>query len=210
VVTSAEAGEGKSRTAANLAIAFAQAGYKTLLIDADFRRPSQHRLFGLVRNVGITNLIIQDAGESEAVKQVESVPNLWLLTSGPTPPNPSELLGSARMRELMSKLSQEFTYLIIDTPPVNAVTDAPILASSANATILVVEQGHTTVPALKHAKEMLDRVNAHTIGAVMNKIRASSPSYYYGYGNYVSSANGRFKADEKATEPTVEERPTNL
>jgi Mrp family chromosome partitioning ATPase len=100
--------------------------------------------------------------------------------------------------------------LIIDTPPVNAVTDAPILAASANATIVVVEQGRTTVPALKHAKEMLDRVNAHTIGAVMNKIRASSPSYYYGYGNYVSSANGRFKADEKATEPTVEERPTNL
>src|SRR5258708_1228863 len=209
VVTSAEAGEGKSRTAANLAIAFAQAGYKTLLIDADFRRPSQHRLFGLVRNVGITNLIIQDAGESEAVKQVESVPNLCLLTSGPTPPNPSELLGSARMRELMSKLSQEFTYLIIDTPPVNAVTDAPILASSANATILVVEQGSTTVPALKHAKEMLDRVNAHTIGAVMNKIPASSPAYYYGYGNYAASSNRPAPKDKQQAQPAEEEQNSN-
>jgi capsular exopolysaccharide synthesis family protein len=164
-----------------------------------------------VRNVGITNLIIQDAGESEAVKQVEGVPNLWLLTSGPTPPNPSELLGSARMRELMSKLSQEFTYLIIDTPPVNAVTDAPILASSANATILVVEQGRTTVPALKHAKEMLDRVNAHTIGAVMNKIRASSPAYYYGYGNYPPSSNGRASKGKRASEPReAEEYGSNV
>jgi len=96
LITSAGTGEGKSRTAANLAIALAQAGYKTLLIDADFRRPSQHRLFGQVRNIGITNLIIQDATESEAIKQIESVPNLWLLTSGPIPPNPSELLGSGR------------------------------------------------------------------------------------------------------------------
>jgi receptor protein-tyrosine kinase len=207
VVTSAEAGEGKSRTAANLAIAFAQAGYKTLLIDADFRRPSQHRLFGLVRNVGITNLLIQDAVESETVKQVENVPNLWLLTSGPTPPNPSELLGSARMRELMSKLSQEFTYLIIDTPPVNAVTDAPILAASANATIVVVEQGRTTVPALKHAKEMLDRVNAHTIGAVMNKIRSSSPGYYYGYGNYAASTNGSVRPDKRGKKAGAEDHP---
>ena len=205
VITSAGAGEGKSRTAANLAIAFAQAGYKTLLMDADFRRPSQHRLFGQVRNVGITNLIIQDAVEAEVVKQVESVPNLWLLTSGATPPNPSELLGSARMRELMARLSQQFTYVIIDTPPVNAVTDAPILAASSNATILVVEQGRTTIPALKHAKEMLDRVNAHTIGAVMNKIRASSAAYYYGYGNYPTSSNGRFKASEKEKEPAAED-----
>jgi capsular exopolysaccharide synthesis family protein len=191
VITSAGTGEGKSRTAANLAIALAQAGYKTLLIDADFRRPSLHRMFGQVRNVGITNLVIQDATENDAIRQVESVPNLWLATSGPIPPNPSELLGSGRMRELMSSLSQHFSYLIIDTPPVNAVTDAPILAASANATILVVEQGRTTMPALKHAKEMLDRVGANTIGAVMNKMRASSPSYYYDYGNYPASSNGK-------------------
>jgi Mrp family chromosome partitioning ATPase len=99
--------------------------------------------------------------------------------------------------------------LIIDTPPVNAVTDAPILASSANATILVVEQGRTTVPALKHAKEMLDRVNAHTIGAVMNKIRASSPAYYYGYGNYAASSNGRAPKDKHRAQPAEEEQSSN-
>jgi Mrp family chromosome partitioning ATPase len=107
----------------------------------------------------------------------------------------------------MSKLSQEFTYLIIDTPPVNAVTDAPILAASANATILVVEQGRTTVPALKHAKEMLDRVNAHTIGAVMNKIRSSSPGYYYGYGNYATSTNGSFRPDKRGEKAGAEDHP---
>lgn len=211
VITSPELGEGKSRTAANLAIALAQAGYRTLLIDADFRRPSQHRLFGQVRNVGLSNLIIQDATESDAVRQVDAIPNLWLLASGPTPPNPSELLGSGRMRELMSKLWHQFSYVIIDTPPVNAVTDASIIAASANATIVVVEQGRTTFPALKHTRELLDRVNAHTIGAVMNKVRATSGSYYYGYGNYAApSLNGRSKSSKgKAKLEEVEENPTN-
>jgi receptor protein-tyrosine kinase len=210
VITSPEPGEGKSRTAANLAIALAQASYKTLLIDADFRRPSQHRLFGHVRNVGLSNLIIQDASESEAIRQVDAVPNLWLLPSGPTPPNPSELLGSGRMRELMSKLWNQFSYVIIDTPPVNAVTDASILAASANATIVVIEQGRTTFPALKHTREMLDRVNARTIGAVLNKVRATGGSYYYSYGNYAPSSNGRPKSgDREAVGAEAEERPTN-
>ena len=140
VITSAEMGEGKSRTAANLAIALAQAGHKTLLIDADFRRPSQHRIFGKIRNIGLSNLILQDATESDAITSVDGVANMWLLPSGPTPPNPSELLGSARMLEVMAKLWHDFSYVIVDTPPVNAVTDSAILAASANATILVVEQ----------------------------------------------------------------------
>jgi receptor protein-tyrosine kinase len=209
VITSAELGEGKSRTAANLAISLAQAGYKTLLIDADFRRPSQHRLFGQVRNIGLTNLILQDANESQAIRQLDSVPNLWLLTSGPTPPNPSELLGSARMRELMTNLWDQYSYVIIDTPPVNAVTDASIIAASASATIVVVEQGRTTFPALKHTREMLDRVNAHIIGAVLNKVRAASGSYYYGYGNYATpSSNGRSKLDKHAAEQDRAEQRT--
>ena len=205
VVTSAELGEGKSRTAANLAITLAQAGHKTLLIDADFRRPSQHRLFGKIRNVGLSNLIIQDTTERDAVTAVDAVPNLWLLASGPTPPNPSELLGSARMMEVMSELWHQFSYVLVDTPPVNAVTDASILAASANATLLVVEQGKTTYPALRHAKQMLDRVGANTIGAVFNKVRTSGGTYYYGYGNYAQSSNGRSKEEAK---PAAVERTT--
>jgi receptor protein-tyrosine kinase len=205
VVTSAELGEGKSRTAANLAIVLGEAGHKTLLIDADFRRPSQHRIFGRVRNVGLSNLIVQDAHENEAITAVEGVPNLWLLTSGPTPPNPSELLGSGRMRELMAKFRSYFTYVVVDTPPVNAVTDASILAAAANGTLLVVEQGRTTFPNLQHAKQMLDRVGAHTLGVVMNKVRPSSGSYAYAYGYYAGSENGRATSD--ATK--VSESPAN-
>lgn len=191
VVTSPGPGEGKSRTAANLAVALAHAGHNTLLVDADFRRPSQHKIFSRIRNVGLSNLILQDVPENEAITVVDAMPNLWLLTSGPTPPNPSELLGSGRMRELMSRLRSDFTYVVVDTPPVNAVTDALILAAFANGTVLVIEQGHTTFPALGRAKQMLDRVGAHTIGAVMNKVRASAGVYSYEYGYYATTPEVR-------------------
>jgi receptor protein-tyrosine kinase len=198
VITSAELGEGKSRTAANLAIVLAEAGHKTLLIDADFRRPSQHRIFGKIRNVGLSNLILQDATEAEAITAVEGVANLWLLPSGPTPPNPSELLGSGRMRELMTKLRGYFTFLVVDTPPVNAVTDASVLAAAASGTVLVIEQGRTTFPALKQAKAMLDRVGARTLGAVINKVRPLAGSYAYSYAYTTSSSNGRAGSDAAA------------
>jgi capsular exopolysaccharide synthesis family protein len=142
-------------------------------------------------------LIVQDATEADAITAVEGIPNLWVLTSGPTPPNPSELLGSGRMRELMAKLRGYFTYLVVDTPPVNAVTDASILAAYASGTVLVVEQGRTTFPALKQAKAMLDRVGAHTLGAVINKVHTSSGSYAYAYGYYATSSNGRASSDGK-------------
>ncbi len=189
VITSAELGEGKSRTAANLAVALAHAGHSTLLVDADFRRPSQHRIFGRVRNLGLSNLILGDLSESEVITPADKVPNLWVLTSGPTPPNPSELLGSGRMRQLIQVMRGNFSYVVIDTPPVNAVTDASILAAQASATILVVEQGKTTFPALGRAKRMLERIGAHQIGAVMNKVRASSGVYAYEYGYYSQSSD---------------------
>jgi len=204
VVTSSGPGEGKSRTAANLAVVLAGAGHNTVLIDADFRRPSQHKIFGRIRNVGLSNLILQDVAESEAITAVEQVPNLWLVTSGPIPPNPSELLGSGRIRELMARLRSGFTYVILDTPPVNAVTDAAILAAAANGTILVVEQGVTTFPALSHAKQLLDRVGAHTMGVVMNKVRASAGSYSYEYGNYGTPPK---QSAEREPQPPSESEP---
>lgn len=203
VVTSSAPEEGKSRTAANLAIVLAEAGHKTLLIDADFRRPSLHKFFGRIRNVGLSNLILQDVAENEAITAVEKVPNLWLVTSGSIPPNPSELLGSGRFKELMARLRSAFTYVILDTPPVNAVTDAAILAAAANGTILVVEQGVTTFPALGHAKQLLDRVGAHTIGVVMNKVRASGGSYSYEYGNY--GTRPKQSAEREPREPSESE-----
>jgi capsular exopolysaccharide synthesis family protein len=194
VVTSAAPNEGKSRTAANLAIVLAEAGHRTVLLDADFRRPSQHRIFGRVRNLGLSNLILQEQGSDDLVAPLQNVANLWLITSGPSPPNPSELLGSKRMRELLAKLRENFAYVVIDTPPVNAVTDPSVVASDADATILVIDQTKTSYPAITHAKKALDRVGAHMIGAVMNKMRTSGGGYYaYDYG-YTTSKNGQTKS----------------
>ena len=190
VVTSAAPDEGKSRTAANLAVVLAAAGERTLLLDADFRRPSQHRIFGQVRNVGLSNLVLQDIPQDKLFTPIEAVPNLWFLASGPIPPNPSEMLGSSRVAGLLAGFRQTFDYVIIDSPPVNAVTDPTILAAGADATVLVAEEGRTTYAALAHAKAGLDKVSANILGVVINKIRAKAGSYhYYEYG-YYGETNG--------------------
>ena len=182
VVTSGQPGEGKSRTAANLAAVLAEAGHRVALVDADFRRPSQHQIFGLMQNLGLANLLLQDHPEDELVRAVEGIPNLWLITSGPIPPNPSELLSSGHMKELLARLRASFTYLVIDTPPVNLVTDPVILAASADTTIIVVEQGKTTIPALQQTKQSLDRVGARIAGAVVNKLHVGTDGFgYYAY-----------------------------
>jgi capsular exopolysaccharide synthesis family protein len=187
-ISSALPKEGKSRTAANLAVALAAAGHSTLLIDCDFRRPSQHLLFGRLQNVGLADLMLQEATESEVVTPVEQVQNLWLLSSGPTPPNPSELLASARMRDLLARLTQTFTYVVIDTPPVNLVADALVLGTYTDATLLVVEHGRSRYPAVRTAKESLKRVGARLLGAVLNKVPSREG---YGYYNYNYSSNGK-------------------
>jgi capsular exopolysaccharide synthesis family protein len=191
VVTSSVPNEGKSRTAANLAIVLAQAGHSTVLIDADFRRPSQHRIFGRIRNLGLSNLMLRDVPEEELVWPVEQVPNLSLVASGPTPPNPSELLGSAHLKSLLTTLRGRYRYVVIDTPPVNAVTDPTVLAAHADATILVIEQGTTTYPAVLRASQALTRVGANVVGAVVNKLRVESTGYYqYYYYHYYGGHEG--------------------
>ena len=184
VITSAAPGEGKSRTASNLALALGQAGYRTIVVDADFRRPSQHRLFGRVRNVGLSNLMIQDIPEVDLIQGVDRVPNLSFITSGPTPPNPSELLGSGRMRQVLAHLRERYHYVIIDTPPVNAVTDATVLAAAVDGVILVAESNRTTYPALSHAREAVERVGGHVLGVVINKVKQTRGGYYEGYYSY--------------------------
>jgi len=203
VITSAGPDEGKSRTAANLAIVLAQAGHPTLLVDADFRRPSQHRVFGRVRNVGLSNLIVQDQPEAALFVADEQVKDLVVLASGPTPPNPSELLGSAQMNGLLARFRKHFDYVVIDTPPVNAVTDASVLAANTDAAILVVDTNKATYTAVQHAKQALDRVGAKVLGSVMNKMKAAGGRYYYseyGYGYGSSAPNG--KVHSGAAAPT--------
>jgi capsular exopolysaccharide synthesis family protein len=207
VVTSSVPNEGKSRTAANLAIVLAQAGHSTVLIDADFRRPSQHRIFGRIRNLGLSNMMLRDVPEAELIWPVEHVPNLSLIASGPTPPNPSELLGSAQLRSLLTTLRGRYRYVVIDTPPVNAVTDPTVLAAHADATILVIEQGITTYPAVLRASQALTRVGANVVGAVVNKLRSESGSYYqyyyYHYYGHQAGGNGQAQAppDEAVAGP---------
>lgn len=205
VITSAGPNEGKSRTAANLAIVLAQAGHPTLLVDADFRRPSQHRMFGRVRNVGLSNLFVQDMPEAALFVPDEQVKDLVILASGPTPPNPSELLGSAQMNGLLARFRKHFDYVVIDTPPVNAVTDASVLAANTDAAILVVDTNKATYTAVQHAKQALDRVGAKVLGSVMNKMKASGGRYYYyesGYG--YGSPNGKVHAGASPAEAETE------
>ena len=199
-ITSAIPREGKSRTAANLAIALAAAGHPTVLIDCDFRHPAQHRLFGRVGNVGLADLILRQATDAEAVSPVTEVPNLWILCSGPTPPNPSELLGSARMRDLLLKLANEFAHVVIDTPPVNLVADALVVASYTDTTLVVVEYGRSRYPAVRNACEALQRVGARVLGGVLNNVPSGEGYGYYGY-NY--SANGKSGRSTEGVDRTL-------
>jgi capsular exopolysaccharide synthesis family protein len=201
VVTSAVANEGKSRTAANLAVVLAEAGHQTLLIDADFRRPSQHRIFGRVRNIGLSNMFVEDMPEGSLFALDEQVKGLVVLASGPTPPNPSELLGSAHMKALLARFRQGFDYVVMDTPPVNAVTDASVLAANSDAVILVVETNKATYPGVLHAKQALERVGARVLGSVMNKMRPVGGSYYYyQYGYGTTAPNGKVPATPAESE----------
>jgi capsular exopolysaccharide synthesis family protein len=147
-------------------------------------------------------MILRDKPEDELILPVPEVPNLWLLMSGPIPPNPSELLGSASMRTVLTQLRQEFKYVIVDTPPVNAVTDPIVVAANADGAILVVEQGRTTYPALARTKRALDQVNVTTLGAVMNKQRAATGAYYE---YYLYHQNGRDNREGRdgAAEPAA-------
>ncbi|WNQ10833.1 CpsD/CapB family tyrosine-protein kinase [Paenibacillus aurantius] len=187
MINSAQPGEGKSTTAANLAAAYALSGKKVLLIDADLRKPTVHHIFGLSNRFGVTNLLTTPADFKEAVRETH-VDNLHVLTSGPTPPNPSELLGSKKMENLVHALKEAFDVLIIDTPPTLAVTDAQIVAALCDGVLLVLESGRIKREIARKAKANLEHVNARILGIVLNNVKrrdGDAPYYYYG-----SSAKG--------------------
>jgi non-specific protein-tyrosine kinase len=179
VVTSANPCEGKSTVAVNLAVAMAQAGKRVLLVDADLRRPAVHQTLGLGNEAGLTNLLVQ-GGEPIDLVQATSLPGfLLVLTSGPIPPNPAELLGSARMAELLVRLADMVDHVILDTPPVLAVADPVVLAGRTDGAILVVDANHTSTHALKRAREALDRAGTNILGVALNKLSGQSSGYYY-------------------------------
>ncbi len=182
LVTSSILGEGKSTVAANLAMVMAQAGNRVLLIDADFRRPTLHYRFGLNNEKGLVNILVKGKALEETVQP--GFEGLHLLTSGPIPPNPSELFASDAASEFLSGTKEKYDVVIIDTPPVIAFTDAVILAAKADGVVMVVKANHTKVDLIKDAMDRLKKANANLLGIVLNDVKVKSQQYYsYYYGS---------------------------
>jgi protein-tyrosine kinase len=181
LITSANPSEGKSTTIANLAIVLAQQGNRVLLVDADLRKPSVHYTFRCQNTMGLTSVLTKQVTLDEAITSSE-VENLTILTSGPIPPNPSELLGSKAMELLLKSADVAYDFILLDTPPVLAVTDAQLVANLCDGVILVISSGKTEVEQGVMATEILKRSKAKILGAVLNQKDIKQSQYYYYYG----------------------------
>ncbi len=193
LVTSAGPGEGKSTVVANLAVVMAQGGYRVAIIDADMRRPSQHKFLDRPIGYGLSEALIEETLRLNGALRPADLENLQLMTSGALPPNPAELLGSQKMTALIQLVGEQVDRLIIDSPPVSAVTDATVLANQVDGVLLVIEAGKTRLAAALQAKEQLNRVGAHLVGVVLNKVPVGRHGSFYGnysyYNAYQSNAD---------------------
>lgn len=188
IVTSAMSSEGKSITSVNLAISFAEMDQRVLVIDCDLRRPKLARLLGLKSKVGLSNLLMKPELRQKAILET-GIKNLRAIPAGDIPPNPSELLGSQRMNSLLESLRKDYDYIILDTSPVNMVTDACLLASESSGVLFVVRAGHSERTSVARAVEQLAYSKAKILGFVLNEVPPEQ-GYYgyrkrrYGYGAY--------------------------
>lgn len=183
IITSEKPAAGKSTIAANIAITYAQAGYKSLLIDGDMRKPTQHYIFDVTNNNGLSNFMLDRAMYQDAIKET-FVENLFVLTSGPIPPNPSELIGSEKFKTVYQQLKQDFDFIVIDTPPITSVTDAQLYATNVASCILVIDSEKNDKNEVKKAKYLIETSGAKVIGVVLNKMpKDKSSNYYYYYGD---------------------------
>jgi len=195
VVTSSGPGEGKSTSICNLAIAFAQMGTKTLIIDADLRRPVQHGIFEVKRDVGLTNVLMGNIPLDKAIKPTR-IDNLFVLTSGILPPNPSELLASTAMDNFLEDAKKKYDMILLDSPPIIAVTDACVLARKVDGVILVIKSGETRGDALARARVLLENVKANLFGITVNGVdvdRMYGSYYYYYHYYYYGDSSGKKK-----------------
>ena len=181
LVTSSAPAEGKSTTSANIAVVIAQTGRRVILVDADLRKPSQHKVFNASNNQGLTTALLDNNTPVSAHLQPTKTPGLMLLASGPLPPNPSELLNSQRMREVLDELLTSADFVLVDTPPVLTVADAAILAPKVNGCVLVAEIGQTGQDTLKESAERLRSTGARLFGLVLNRSKAGTGGYYQYY-----------------------------
>ncbi len=185
LVTSTMEAEGKSTVAANLGVAFAQQGVRVLLVDSDMRRANLHHMFGVKRSPGLSALLEGEADISDVV-QATQLPNLFLIAAGATPTNPAELIGGASLKEILGRLSAEFDLVLLDSPPLLAVADASILGAMTDGVLLVVRAGRPGRDEICAARDLLENVGAHVVGAVLNDpdgevVRSGGTYYFYGY-----------------------------
>jgi capsular exopolysaccharide synthesis family protein len=183
LVTSSQPSEGKTTTAVNTAVMLAQTGAEVLIIDCDLRRPRLHAHFNVANMKGVTNLLSGESDLEAVLQPSERIPHLTLLTSGPVPPNPAELLGSDEMRKLIARLGQRFAHVIIDSPPAISFTDASILSTLVDGVMLVVHGGRSSRAVVRRAKQQLVDVGANIFGIVLNNVKLEGSNNYY-YGSY--------------------------
>src|SRR5665647_1222391 len=178
--TSTNPGDGKSTIASNLAVVMAQAGNRVVLVDADLRKPVLHQIFEVDNRQGLTNCLLKEV-EVESVLHNGLVDNLYVMTSGPIPPNPAEILNSSRTGQVLKQLLDNYDYVFIDAPPVLAVTDASILSTLVDGVVLVINSATTRTDLAREATEQFKKANARVIGVVLNQVKMDSNDYKYYY-----------------------------
>jgi len=206
LVTSSLPGEGKTTTAVNTAISLAQTGVKVVIIDADMRRPRLRSIFDLPEGDGLSSILSSEMAEAEMLATIarDEVSGLYVLASGPVPPNPAELLGSDQMRKLIELLGQHFTHIVIDSPPVNSFTDGVLIASIVDGVLLVVHGGKSSRGVVRRSRQLLMDIGAKIVGVVLNNVSARSHDYYYYHQRYY---NDNYYSSDSPVEKTSAETP---
>lgn len=207
LVTSSVPGEGKTTTAANLAAVFAQTGKRTVLVDCDLRKPGVHRIFGLPNATGLTTMLRNERAELADVAQATEQESLRVVTTGPLPPNPAELVRSERMRAALGRIAADADYVIVDSPPLQAVTDAAILSTLVDGTLLVVDAGRTRSGAVRSGREALAKVGARVLGVTLNRLSESMSGAYYYYDYYGGYGPG--EGDRRTARQDAAPRPAS-
>ncbi|HEY8227537.1 MAG TPA: CpsD/CapB family tyrosine-protein kinase, partial [Pyrinomonadaceae bacterium] len=203
LVTSSLPGEGKTTTAVNTAFSLAQTGASVVIIDADMRRPRLRSIFGLTDRAGLSSILSSEMTEAEVLAMVtREATGLHVLTAGPIPPNPAELLGSEQMHRLLATLQSQFDHVVVDSPPVSSFTDGVLISTMVDGVLLVVHGGKSSRHVVKRSRQLLQDVGAKIFGVVLNNVNLQSHDYYY-YQRYYGSHYYKSDADEDTETATA-------